>query len=1847
MSQSSGTEPNAAPAGALGSQSPVVTGTATLTPTVISATASPAASATATATQRGNAPTATPSATAKQTPAPTTTPSSTAAATATAVVTRSAALTPTATATLTATTVVSDTEIEVSPTQGGTLRSKDGKLTLDIPPGAVSAAARISHRPLPEITGKKFAYVFELKARGKANGQDLGQFTRPLTLTINIDKLDLSDLANQGPLALFYLDDQTGQWHQVAVVRDPTRNTLSARIEHFSPWSIGENLAMTQEAVPSVRGFSQLDLFAGAASVNYPFTLPPGPAHFQPALSLNYSSNWLNDHRMTGDSALSSFVGEGWSLGGLASISRDVKGTPTDESDDVYHLSSAAASGRLIQGLNGRWHTFEETYAYIWRDGNLWKMKDKSGTLYVFSPMTDYFTLDAGNTCGSERNLTMKWLLTQMTDTHLNTLSINYATASGNLTYRCWNYWYWSYGNPRNYTRAAHPASISYASGAASLTFAYEAKQYYPGCVYQQQQYCDEQRLREVQVFANYGLARNYLVGYGEGDRVSSLTQRARDNVNALPAYTFSYGTIGDDNGLLTLATNGYGGEAEFHYRREDFASVCDDNGCPNNTWYSRWVVANQTLRARNGATVLAQYAASYEYSNPTVHVGGQDGGTRFIGHGWARQTQFASALDTAIVNRSESWFLQRLNSTPRWWDLDPRQGKVYQSQVTDQWGSVYAKTVNNYTYTVVENLGYIPINNINFIRLDDVYQYSCEGTGSCRETRVNYGYDAYGNVQDEYHYGNSAVSGDEQTVHRGFVFNTGDAWILNQPSWENVHEGLIFDRNSSVNLKTQRQYAYDYLAYGSAPTKGDLTFTQRGGAGYLWSASSLWYDGYGNLTTVSDANGHQTTTVYDMILHVLPTQVTNAAAHVTTFEYDYTLAQLTAINDPNGGRTTASYDGFSRRLSVTSPTEQGSGQPTALYTYYDSAPFRVRTDLRNDQGGNIAPVAMALKVFDGLGQLIQQKTPGDSSGWVIVSNMRYNAQGKVERSTLPRQIGADLVGFSDGDWLSLGTQAATSTSYDVLARPYDVTNPDNTVTRYRYTIGRAAVLDANGHQKISDSDAYGRTTRVYEYDGWFGTSVNWGAAAYATTYYAYDVLNNLRSVSDAAGNTTWMSYDSLSRKISMLDPDMGQWWYGYDGVGNLTSQQNANNQTISFGYDVINRLTSKSGPGLSVTYGYDAYDGVSQFGRGQRTSMTDGSGSTTWTYDRRGRVTQESKTITGAGTFNTSLTYDAADRVRTLTYPDGEVVTNGYSDPRGVLNTVSGWSSYVNSSSYNALGQVTQQSYNGWNSSSASWSYRSDNFRLDNYQVNSAWYGNQLNLSYSYDAVGNVKTISDGSNSNQVQTFTYDALNRLTSASTNAVGNGQYSESYSYNPIGNLTSKSDLGSYSYPPSGANSVRPHAVTSVGGYSYSYDANGNMLTRTEWSGSHTQGWDVENHLTSDSNGANSVTFTYDGDSKRVKKVDNGVTTAYIANLYEWKSSGGVVKYYYAAGKRVAMRTSSSIWDVSYLFGDHLGSTSLATNAYGYQTSRLSYKPFGGTAWFTAVLPTDYGFTGQRYEGTTGYIYDFGARYYDEYIGRFISADTIVPGAGNPQALNRYSYVFNNPLKYTDPTGHCPVCGPSGAAGAAYQFINDMTFGVPNLVFGTGWQDEQSPEFQRGQEIGRDISLAVSTAIAIDGVAKGLAGLTAMPPTAAAAVACAEATAGTCAVPGSAALVAEGGLVLQGLSEALYGSNVILYSKSAPIHHIATNKNWIRGQQWSKQFKELFDKGGLDLNDSINKLALPGHTGPHSEAYHKLVYARLKQAIEGLSDTSEIRAALEAELKALAEELRANPGLINTP
>ena len=132
------------------------------------------------------------------------------------------------------------------------------------------------------------------------------------------------------------------------------------------------------------------------------------------------------------------------------------------------------------------------------------------------------------------------------------------------------------------------------------------------------------------------------------------------------------------------------------------------------------------------------------------------------------------------------------------------------------------------------------------------------------------------------------------------------------------------------------------------------------------------------------------------------------------------------------------------------------------------------------------------------------------------------------------------------------------------------------------------------------------------------------------------------------------------------------------------------------------------------------------------------------------------------------------------------------------------------------------------------------------------------------------------------------------------------------------------------------------------------------------------------------------------------------------------TGGVTKtYYYAGNVRVAERNGGTSY---YLLTDHLGGTNVTVTASGVYSTELRYYPYGGARYNPGGQITTFRFTGQRWDPGTG-LYWYNSRWYDPLIGRFSQADTIVPQPGNPQSLNRYSYTLNNPLRYTDPTGHC--------------------------------------------------------------------------------------------------------------------------------------------------------------------------------------------------------------------------------
>jgi len=256
--------------------------------------------------------------------------------------------------------------------------------------------------------------------------------------------------------------------------------------------------------------------------------------------------------------------------------------------------------------------------------------------------------------------------------------------------------------------------------------------------------------------------------------------------------------------------------------------------------------------------------------------------------------------------------------------------------------------------------------------------------------------------------------------------------------------------------------------------------------------------------------------------------------------------------------------------------------------------------------------------------------------------------------------------------------------------------------------------------------------------------------------------------------------------------------------------------------------------------------------------------------------------------------------------------------------------------------------------------------------------------------------------------------------------------------------------------------------------YDYDANGNMIVRNKGLFSQqTLTWDAENHLAAITGGGlPTKSYRYDADGRRIKKTSSGVSTYYISPLFEVTGSD-VTRYYYFNGQRVAMYKAGTL---TYLHSDHLGSTVLTMDTSLNPTGDQRYYAYGRQRNIGTVA-TDHQFTGQKVDSSGLYYYN--ARYYDPTLGTFLSPDTIVPDANSLLAYNRYMYAFGNPLKYNDPSGHCPWCGigaviDGAVTGATYMLTTDYSSwdgGQMATVIGAG--------ALAGGLIGSGIGLAAGT------------------------------------------------------------------------------------------------------------------------------------------------------------------------
>jgi uncharacterized protein (TIGR02594 family) len=885
-------------------------------------------------------------------------------------------------------------------------------------------------------------------------------------------------------------------------------------------------------------------------------------------------------------------------------------------------------------------------------------------------------------------------------------------------------------------------------------------------------------------------------------------------------------------------------------------------------------------------------------------------------------------------------------------------KGEIAWAETRDSTGAAVERIDNDWEAADYGDGRFFP-----YIAQGIVTKYDDAGA-SLGTTTTAYTYDDdYGSVLTET---KTTSDGYSRFIETQYLNDTTN-WIIGKPTNIKVRQSA----GSAILRETRMQYTAD--------SRRLLEYEKRvhDGAEYT---TAYEYDSYGNVTRKTGPRGYWTHTVYEddtyTFPHIITSLVTQDPAEPETHQvektFDPRFGAVLTETDVNDQVTTYQYDVFGRQTYVDYP------DPSWKQTTY-------HIETGNHHVVVQASDAPETTVFlDNIGRRIEKQL--EAGGTTIVTATQYDSAGRVSAESLPFFAG--------------GTAEYKIYEYDIRSRLWKQTNPDGTYKEIHYNGLQETVYDENGHSKTSTKDLLTRITRVDEPTG--------GYAA-----YTYDIFDNLVGVRDPIDNQTTITYDDLGRKVSMDDPYQGYWEYAYDEADNLTWQKNGRGQEVDLQYDGLNRVLQKAyhTTGRQVVYTYDEVRS-GYFNKGSLTTVTVTSETpqiaTEYNYDKMGRGVFETRAIEGTS-YDFSRTYDLAGRLLSVTYPGGTLVEYAY-HPIGNLKEVimNGSATLADYTNYNAMSQVGQADYG--NDTSTSYTYHAHNYRLHTLTTSDSASQTIQDLSYGYDNVGNVMSITDSLNS-VTQTFVYDEVDRLTHAQASTGDPArQYNLTYTYDLGGNMLAKTDnngsgMGWQVVDQDALG--RPTsidydtAIADIGERHVDYNQD-NMPTRIVFKG-------------------NETNLVYDGENVRIKKVSASSTVIYVGGLYEIRDGAPVIHIFAGAQRIVSIEGT----DTHYYHTDHLNSTTVMTDVNGSRVEEMGYLPFGGLLYHNVFQggqwSTVFRFTGQEYDAEYA-LYNYNARLYDPIMGRFISADPIIQDAYNPQNLNRYIYCLNNPLIYVDPTGN---------------------------------------------------------------------------------------------------------------------------------------------------------------------------------------------------------------------------------
>jgi RHS repeat-associated protein len=881
----------------------------------------------------------------------------------------------------------------------------------------------------------------------------------------------------------------------------------------------------------------------------------------------------------------------------------------------------------------------------------------------------------------------------------------------------------------------------------------------------------------------------------------------------------------------------------------------------------------------------------------------------------------------------------------------------------------------------------------------DREIRQQCDGFTDCRQIRSRLEYDTFGDrtVLDELGVfvdidgdGNDDLVTDNRRQVTDYAPNT-TAYLVSYPSRQRTE-------TPDGDLVADRRWTYDAnTSYLQPPAVGDArTVSAYESHLHRYLDTTFVPDAHGNVKEQHDPDGRVTTTTWDPTYARFAESVCNAL-WCTSTGWDTVLGYPTTETDANMLTTTTHWDALGRHERTDYPD---GGCRVSVYENWGQVPGQrlgERTCVPAPAGSQADPAYLTRWYsFDGLHRVYRDERPG----------------GATRTRTF---VDATSLVSAEGTWRLPGQPGAGGSTYgyDALDRPVVTFAADKTNTQHSYGPGVVTESDQTNRSTRRYTDGLGRVVRVEE--------VGTGAPPLRTTLI-YDALDQLVESKDGADNLTTRTVGSLGWAWQECDPDRGCLNREFDDAGRVTKETDAMGQSLSYGYDAIGRRDTKTYRDAvgnvtdSATWFYDKdpVTGASKgFSVGQVTATYRTSSDTreTRSYDKRGRVTVEE--ICVATTCSaTDTSWDIAGRIASIRYPDGagqlsntsERVEYGYDD----VGRVRAAGSYATTITYNADDTVKSTTFgNGVTETSTPNPVRgwTDSTTLTGMTGTVP----TLTTTYFHDEAGRVTGENRGSPVPHQKWYGYDAIGRVKNET------GSFSEAFTYDTLGRIDTRSGLGTYTY--SDVNHL--HAVTAAGSGSYTYDAAGRALTGP----GRTYEWDGDGRLVgvTKTNAAATVRYGYDADGHRVVKDTDAGRTVYAGPLVEIDTFGEFLRTYQAGGRLIAR--SHLTWGVWYYSLDPQGSVKTITGDAGLWVQFYSYGPFGTSHPYQPGDSNEIRYAGARQDRDTGLL-ALGARDYDPALGRFLAPDSVVPDPLRATAYDHYAYGYNDPVNTVDPTGHAP-------------------------------------------------------------------------------------------------------------------------------------------------------------------------------------------------------------------------------